>query len=367
MSDRAALTGGVDSAPGQGGDQSGGRVPSRKVARVSRQSANAAAPPKAVKKGIGWVLAIGGGLSTLGGVINDILVPNGWLLSLVVMLASVAVVIVTLLRGQPAAAVPGFARRYVTGPWRTPVRTAFSLSAALSLASVGIIATAPPGGVIGAAVPGVHDWQVQLGIVAANTARIAEDVAAIKDELKDIKQETSDDPRKELANLGVPWTTEAFVDALKLSDARTVSLFLDGGMLPTAVHKGASAVAFILQPALTVPAAPMLALMVSKGFDLDAILTDDYIIVDDAFHRLPPQFESEVPKLRLYPGHFEGPALLWVVIEASYYGPTDHDRALITFLLDHGADRTVAMAYMDSSGTWNDTPAYTQVLELLKT
>lgn len=58
--------------------------------------------------------------------------------------------------------------------------------------------------------------------------------------------------------------------------------------------------------------------------------------------------------------------MLWVVIMATWYGPTDHDIETINFLLRHGADRRVAMNYMTATGTWNDTPAYTQVLELLK-
>jgi hypothetical protein len=155
---------------------------------------------------------------------------------------------------------------------------------------------------------------------------------------------------------------------LKLSDERTVRLFLDGGMSPTADYKGAAAVVYILQPGLTVSPVPMLTLLVEKGFDLDTILTDDYIMSssDDLTSMFPPQFENQDPYLYVGKGHFRGPALLWVVIEATWYLPTDHDLETLHFLIDHGADRTIAMNYMNFTANWNDTPPYFTVLNLLK-
>ena len=45
-----------------------------------------------------------------------------------------------------------------------------------------------------------------------------------------VKRETSSDPRKELANLGVMWESANFHNALVRRDEKTVSLFLQGGM-----------------------------------------------------------------------------------------------------------------------------------------
>ena len=336
------------------------------VATPVRRLARDSLVPPAIKKGLNWAVATGAAVTTIVAIVNDILVPNGPLTVLVLVIAVVGVLVTYL----PASLFSGLLEpvgRPVTGHRRMPARTAFAVSAVLAVVAVGINQSAPVGGVIGANVPAIHDAQVQLGIVSANTAQIAEDVAVIKDELKDVKQETSEDPRKELANLGVPWSTAAFVEALKLGDERSVSLFLDGGMSPSAVHKGASAVVFILQPGLTESSVPMLKLLVDKGFDLDTILTDDYVMIpDDPYSIFPPQFENEDPPLLVGSKHFEGPALLWVVMVATWYGPTDHDIETINFLLEHGAERDVAMNYMTHSGTWNDTPPYTQVLELLK-
>lgn len=44
-----------------------------------------------------------------------------------------------------------------------------------------------------------------------------------------LKKETSDDPRKELANMGIAWTPEALSNALLGRDERAVKLFLRGG------------------------------------------------------------------------------------------------------------------------------------------
>jgi len=45
-----------------------------------------------------------------------------------------------------------------------------------------------------------------------------------------VKRETSTDPRKELANLGVMWESSNFHNAIARGDEKTISLFLQGGM-----------------------------------------------------------------------------------------------------------------------------------------
>jgi ankyrin repeat protein len=58
-------------------------------------------------------------------------------------------------------------------------------------------------------------------------------IPALKDlqkSLAGLKRETSDDPRKELANLGVAWSGDNFLTAVKEGDERLVRLFLAGGM-----------------------------------------------------------------------------------------------------------------------------------------
>jgi hypothetical protein len=65
---------------------------------------------------------------------------------------------------------------------------------------------------------------------SGTTQEISTDVKKIDHKLDNVKQETSADPRKELANMGVAWSKEKFVEAIKASDAKVVSLFIRGGV-----------------------------------------------------------------------------------------------------------------------------------------
>lgn len=63
-----------------------------------------------------------------------------------------------------------------------------------------------------------------------NTEIIKEQVSDVQEKLGKVKQETSVDPRKELANLGVQWDRGTMEQAIKHGDLRTVKLFNEGGM-----------------------------------------------------------------------------------------------------------------------------------------
>ena len=56
-----------------------------------------------MKKGVGWVVTVGGGLTTLVAIVNDILVPNGYLLSAIVMVLTLLGLGATFLSAGPAA------------------------------------------------------------------------------------------------------------------------------------------------------------------------------------------------------------------------------------------------------------------------
>jgi|GEM_PF-6382939 len=62
---------------------------------------------------------------------------------------------------------------------------------------------------------------------ASNTKRTAENTGALTNL---VKRETSDDPRKELGNLGWSWSQESFYDAVATDNDVVVNLFLQGGM-----------------------------------------------------------------------------------------------------------------------------------------
>ncbi|HEX6375635.1 MAG TPA: hypothetical protein VFZ91_07925 [Allosphingosinicella sp.] len=69
-----------------------------------------------------------------------------------------------------------------------------------------------------------------LAGISGRLDRANETLTDIKGEVQQGKREKSADPRKELANMGVPWSMEAFSESVHNGDARTVELFLQGGM-----------------------------------------------------------------------------------------------------------------------------------------
>src|SRR5262249_50915199 len=56
------------------------------------------------------------------------------------------------------------------------------------------------------------------------------DVRSMKEAVGSLKKETSDDPRKELANIGVTWSGNTFLDAVRSGDLRALKLFVAGGV-----------------------------------------------------------------------------------------------------------------------------------------
>lgn len=70
------------------------------------------------------------------------------------------------------------------------------------------------------------------------------DLSGIDAKLDKVKLETSSDPRKELANLGVQWSEEQFKAALISCDWKVVNLFLQGGLKPN-LYAGANQNYFI--------------------------------------------------------------------------------------------------------------------------
>lgn len=64
--------------------------------------------------------------------------------------------------------------------------------------------------------------------IRETTKQIDSRTERIEEQTKLTKRETSDDPRKELANRGIDWTNESFIEALKSEDEETIDLFLRG-------------------------------------------------------------------------------------------------------------------------------------------
>jgi hypothetical protein len=207
---------------------------------------------------------------------------------------------------------------------------------------------------------GATFWR--LGFIGHDTKEIRSaveeentQIGNVAEDVKKTKKETSSDPRKELANMGIQWSTQSFVDALMASDARTVRLFLAGGMAANTVHNGASAILYIFQPNLPDPV-PMLKLIFASGYDANVTLIDTRVLALYG-NLLPPHFVAPglPPEYAAWKRTFAGPALLWVVILSWYEGPTQSDRQVIQFLLQHGADPSLSRAFLKEMEREGDT------------
>lgn len=70
----------------------------------------------------------------------------------------------------------------------------------------------------------------KIEVAASNIEQTSSTIKQVDSKLDLVKKETSDNPRKELANRGITWEVKNFSTAVKNQDVETVRLFLEGGM-----------------------------------------------------------------------------------------------------------------------------------------
>jgi hypothetical protein len=111
--------------------------------------------------------------------------------------------------------------------WHQPaITTALLATLAVGLNSYGTSEHKEEGGWMASLIPGISELQHHFGVVeekltdiAENTKQTADNTAKVADSSQKIsetvKKETSEDPRKELANLGIGWSEEKFMNAIK--------------------------------------------------------------------------------------------------------------------------------------------------------
>jgi hypothetical protein len=107
-----------------------------------------------------------------------------------------------------------------------------------------------------------------LDRISAKLAAISTGVEDVDRQIALVKRETSADPRKELANLGVFWTVDAFFNAIRQGDERIVKLFLAGRMTTESPDSQGRPLPVVL--ALDNTNAPeMLGLLMDAGLDVN--------------------------------------------------------------------------------------------------
>jgi hypothetical protein len=123
--------------------------------------------------------------------------------------------------------------------WKKGLFQVLTFLTALSLGA-GVYAKDNPKGFLATKIDSVASLQTSLGLIdsklgdiSAKQDKIIEVIESTDKKIDLVKKESSDNPRKELANLGIDWSEESFVSALKQGDLATIELFLKGGMNPT--------------------------------------------------------------------------------------------------------------------------------------
>jgi len=118
------------------------------------------------------------------------------------------------------------------------LKAAWLLSAATFVLSTGLWGfqqyfDANETGLLASSAPVVADFQQAIGIakaIQADTHAIRESTDSIDQKMDNVKKETSSNPRKELANNGLPWTREGFMDVIRQDDFDMATLYARGGM-----------------------------------------------------------------------------------------------------------------------------------------
>lgn len=177
--------------------------------------------------------------------------------------------------------------------------------------------------------------------------KIAMDTEKISHTMENVKKETSDNPRKELANMGISWTTDSFTGAILRAEMQTLELFLQGGMKLVTPHKGTSLAVYALQPGIP-DRVEIMKLFMKYGFKLDTELVDTRLMPMRGMGSRPDHFEHPKlsPKYGAWNKTFAGSALFWIVCVSAYEGASPEDYELLEFLVANGADTTLSLAYM---------------------
>ena len=145
-------------------------------------------------------------------------------------------------------------------------------------------------------------------------------------------------PQQILAERGIPWNTESFVQIVEQGDIENITLFLKGGMLPTTRHQKTSVILYGMQRNLDNNPVEILDLFLEHGYDINTVLIDTQFI---------PKYFSVDQMLRLGDGKiYRDNLLTWATRRAAWAGPRAPDLEIIEYLLSKGADKSDTLNYI---------------------
>jgi len=84
-----------------------------------------------------------------------------------------------------------------------------------------------------------NDMQRQLGLIQEDVHTIANATKSIDHKMNNVKKETSQNPKKELQNMGVPWKLKSFKESITNGDIETLKMFIKAGF-STNLYAGAN-------------------------------------------------------------------------------------------------------------------------------
>lgn len=183
-----------------------------------------------LKKTVSIGMGAGGAISAVCGLITDFLLPIApyglyiGFIGLLVLLISIVLFFIPSTDSQfrklfgEVWYLPSFLLLFV---FTTSMFTVYYLGKA-----------SPEGeGILASNFEELSNLQVQIletnKAIEENTRDVAKNTKVIA---QTVKKETSDDPRKELANMGLQWNQSTFFDAIVNNDPNIVDLFIKGGL-----------------------------------------------------------------------------------------------------------------------------------------
>lgn len=120
--------------------------------------------------------------------------------------------------------------------WKKGLFQVLTFLTALSFGA-GVYAKDNPKGFIASKIDSIASLQASLGLIdsklgeiSAKQDKIIEGVVVANQKLDLVKKETSDNPRKELSNMGIVWNQESFYAAVESGDFAAIELFAAGSM-----------------------------------------------------------------------------------------------------------------------------------------
>ena len=172
--------------------------------------------------------------------VGDFFSPaGGWMLSLGAGVLAILVLAVMLVRSELRERVRTVAEQSeeTQGLFEGPLLKQTGLWCLLVFGVAGLAvgikshASAAGGGLLAGSSTSVADAQAKmLGLMQDSVEVQRRSADSLDDISRTGKKETSANPRKELANRGVPWSSGRMADAIRDRDPETLQLFVEGGM-----------------------------------------------------------------------------------------------------------------------------------------